>query len=146
MAYSTQASGANQYRAVGLQHEAQAASPHRLIQLLMERFLTKVAMARRITEAGDVIGKGEAISHALGIVDCLRASLNHEPNAELSSNFDALYDYMSRLLLQANLDNDPAGLAEAAALMSEIKSAWDAIGEELSAVPEDAPVEDLRSA
>lgn len=131
---------ADQYRAVGIQHDVATASPHRLIQLLMERFLTKVALAKRHMAAGEVSGKGEAISSAISIVDCLRASLNHEPNAELSGNFDALYDYMARRLLEANLKDDIDATDEVAGLMREIKSAWDLIGEELVSAEAAQPV------
>jgi flagellar protein FliS len=120
---------AEQYRAVGVRAEVEAATPHRLIQLLMERFLTKVSVARRHMENGNIPAKGEAISAAISIVNGLQASLNHEPDAELSGNFDALYDYMQRRLLESNLRNEPEGLAEVASLMEEIKSAWDMIGE-----------------
>ena len=137
MSYSTQAAGASEYRAVAMQHDVSTASPHRLIQLLMERFLTKIALARKIMESGGVVGKGEAVSHAISIVECLRASLNHEPNAELSSNFDALYDYMARRLVESNLRNDVALLDEVSGLMGEIKSAWDVIGDQ---VDHDSPV------
>ena len=130
MSYSIN-SAADQYRSVGLRHEVETASPHRLIQLLMERFLTKVSVARRHMENGNVPAKGEAISDAISIVNGLQVSLNHEPNAELSSNFDALYDYMQRRLLESNLRNEPEGLAEVAGLMEEIKSAWDMIGDRL---------------
>jgi len=133
MTYSAREAAANQYRAVGIRHDVASATPHRLIQLLMERFLTKVAMGRRHMEAGEVAEKGEAISHAISIVDCLRASLNHEPDAELSGNFDALYDYMARRLLESNLQDDSDGLDEVIDLMREIKSAWDRIAGEVTA-------------
>jgi len=132
MSYSMNSAAADRYRAVGIHGEIDSATPHRLIQLLMERFLARVALAGRHLEAGETALKGEAISHAISIVDCLRASLNHDPAPELSSNFDALYDYMGRRLLESNLRNDAAGLAEVADLMKEIKLAWDAIGEELA--------------
>jgi len=132
MSYSMNHAAAKRYRSVGIISEVEAATPHRLIQLLMERFLTRVSIASRHMQAGEVAPKGEAISQAISIVDCLRASLNHEPAPELSSNFDALYDYMSRRLLESNLNNDAAGLDEVGSLMREIKVAWDTIGEELS--------------
>ncbi|MDX1480348.1 MAG: flagellar export chaperone FliS [Woeseiaceae bacterium] len=136
MNHSVNAAAANQYRSVGIQHDVANASPHRLIQLLMERFITKVAMGRRHMQAGDVAEKGETISHAISIVDCLRASLNHETDADLSGNFDALYDYMSRRLLESNLHDDIEGLDEVVGLMREIKSAWDAIADEVASDPE----------
>ncbi len=133
MSYQTSAAAVEQYRNLGIKSEVESASPHRLIQMLMERFLTKVTMAKRQMEASQIAEKGAAISDAISIVNCLQVSLNHEPNAKLASNFDALYDYMARRLLESNMNNDPAGLAEVISLMTEIKTAWDLIGEELAA-------------
>jgi len=151
MSYSMTAA-AEQYRTVGLRHEVDSASPHRLIQLLMERFLMKVNLAARLMQ--DVTGgkrsgepnpgenpiaeKGSAISDAISILNGLQVSLNHEPNATLSGNFDALYDYMTRRLLESNLQNDVSGLNEVADLMREIKSAWDLIGDQVGTAPEPA--------
>ena len=81
-------------------------------------------------ENGNIPAKGEAISDAISIVNGLQVSLNHEPNAELSSNFDALYDYMQRRLFRANADNDSAAVLEVVDLLNTLHQAWDAIGDQ----------------
>ena len=124
------ASAAEEYRQCGVLQEIGSASPHRLIQLLMEGALTRIARARGSMEHGRIAETGEQISAAIDIVSGLRASLNHEADPRLGSNFDALYDYMSRRLVESNLNNDADGLDEVAGLLREIKSAWDAIGEQ----------------
>jgi flagellar secretion chaperone FliS len=48
---------------------------------------------------------------------------------ELAANLDSLYEYMTGRLLQANRNNEPALLEEVAALLREVKSAWDAIAQ-----------------
>lgn len=119
-----------QYQQIGTKSEVAAASPHRLIQLLMERVLAKIAMARGYIDREKVSEKGAAIGSAISIIDGLRVSLNHKTDARLAGNFDALYDYMTRRLLEANLKSDPAILIEVSDLMREIKEAWDAIGDQ----------------
>ena len=138
MSYPTSAAAVEQYRSLGIKSEVESATPHRLIQMLMERFLTKVHVAKRQMESNQIAEKGAAISDAISIVNCLQVSLNHEPNAKLASNFDALYDYMARRLLESNMNNDPAGLIEVISLMNEIKTAWDLIGDELTAKSDEA--------
>lgn len=130
MSYAIQSDAAKEYRQAGTRHEVETASPHRLIQLMMERVLAKIAMAKAYMERQAVSQKGQHISDAINIISGLRASLNHEPDARLSGNFDALYDYMSRRLVESNLRNDVEGLSEVAGLMRELKSAWDIVGEE----------------
>jgi len=123
---------ASQYEQIGTRSEIESASPHRLIQLMMERVLTKIAVARGHMEQNAVVDKGRHIGDAISIVGGLQASLNHETEGGLASNFDALYDYMTRRLLEANLRNDPAMLDEVTGLMRELKEAWDEIGPEVS--------------
>ncbi|MDH4046651.1 MAG: flagellar export chaperone FliS [Gammaproteobacteria bacterium] len=121
-----------QYQQMSVRHEVETASPHRLIQLMMERAVTKIGIARGYMERNAVAEKGIHIGDAISIINGLQASLNHKPNSRLSGNFDALYDYMARRLLEANLNNQPDILNEVAGLMREMKEAWDAIGPEVA--------------
>ena len=125
----------HEYRQINTQSAVETASPHRLIQLMMEGVLARIAMARGHMERGAVAEKGARIGDAIGIVNGLRASLNHDADARLSANFDALYDYMARRLLEANLRDDPAALDEVAGLMRELKEAWEAVPPEVTGAP-----------
>ncbi|MGH8435661.1 MAG: flagellar export chaperone FliS, partial [Pseudomonas sp.] len=113
-----------QYQTVNTQVQAVDASPHRLIQMLMEGGLTRMAQARGALERGQVALKGELIGKAVGIVGGLRDGLNLEVGGELAMNLDRLYAYMSARLLEANVKNDPAILDEVAGLLRNIKSGW----------------------
>lgn len=131
MNYSTKYNAAKEYQQLGVRHEVETASPHRLIQLMMERVLAKISIAKGHMERGSIEQKGQLIGDAINIVSGLQASLNHKPDAKLSGNFDALYDYMTRRLLESNLKDDIDGLNEVSDLMREVKSAWDVVGEQL---------------
>lgn len=120
------------YQQIGVSSEVENATPHRLIQLLMERVLTKIAMARGHMERESVAEKGVHIGDAVDIISGLQASLNHKPDAKIAGNFDALYEYMVKRLTEANLRNDPAILDEVTGLMRELKEAWDAIAAEVN--------------
>ncbi len=50
---------------------------------------------------------------------------------EIAGNLKDLYDYMERRLLHANLNNDIAALEEVIGLLRQVKSAWDAIPEDV---------------
>ena len=54
-------------------------------------------------------------------------SLDHEAGGAIARNLDALYDYLGRRLLQANVRDDVEAIDEALALLRQIKSAWDGI-------------------
>ena len=119
----------NQYRQVGTQSGVASASPHRLIQMLMEGALEKINLAKGYMQRGDIALKGSHISWAISIIDGLRMSLDKESGGEVAQNLDDLYDYMGRRLAEANLDNNEAMLNEVAGLLVEIKSAWDTVHE-----------------
>lgn len=116
-----------QYQTVNTQAQAAAADPHRLIQMLMEGGLTRLAQARGAMERGQTALKGELIGKAIGIVGGLRQGLDLDKGGEIARNLDSLYDYMVRRLMEANVQNDPAILEEIAALLREVKDGWDAI-------------------
>lgn len=118
-----------QYQTVNTQAQALEASPHRLIQMLMEGGLTRIAQARGAMERGQTELKGELIGKSIAIVGGLREALDHHQGGELAANLDSLYEYMTGRLLQANRSNEPALLEEVAALLREVKSGWDAIGQ-----------------
>ena len=124
-------SAAQAYQKLDVASRVESASPHRLIQLMMERALAKIGLARKQIQEGRIEEKGGNISDAISIINGLQASLNHKADARLSENFDALYEYMMQSLLEANLKNDDGKLGEVAGLLSELKEAWDAIADEV---------------
>lgn len=122
----------NAYKTVGIETAVQGASPHQLIILLFEGAKQAIILAQAHLRNGEVGEKGLAISKAIDIIlNGLRVSLNTEDGGELAQNLYALYDYMGRRLLHANLHNDAAALDEVLGLLTEIQGAWIAIGNDV---------------
>lgn len=120
-------SAMQQYQQVGVHSGLMDASPHRLVQMLMEGVLEKIAQAKGNIHRNEIAEKGSNISKVITIIEGLRASLNRDAGGEIAQNLDDLYDYMERQLLAANLQSDESVLDEVSSLMSEIKSGWEAI-------------------
>ncbi|MCY1289570.1 Flagellar secretion chaperone FliS [compost metagenome] len=116
-----------QYQRVSVQSEVFEASPHRLIQMLMQGGLERIAQARGAIERKSISEKGELIGKAISIIGGLREPLDHQVGGELSQNLDSLYEYMTLRLIEANRESDIAKLDEVSGLLREVKSAWDAI-------------------
>ena len=116
-----------QYQSVNTQARAIEADPHRLIQMLIEGGLTRLAQARGAMERGQTALKGELIGKAIGIVGGLRQGLDIEKGGELAANLDSLYEYMTTRLMEANLKNAPAILEVVSELLRVVKTCWDAI-------------------
>lgn len=119
----------NQYQRVSVHSEVFEASPHRLIQMLMEGALERIAQARGAIQRDKFAEKGELIGKSISIIGGLREPLDHEVGGELSQNLDSLYEYMISRLLEANRGNDIAALDEVTRLLREVKTGWDAIGQ-----------------
>lgn len=127
MSYPNMRNAIQEYAKVGVHSGVEAADPHRLIQILMEGALDRIAAARGQMVRHQIAEKGANISWAISIIDGLRVSLDTQTGGELVERLDALYQYMTTRLLEANLNDDPALLDEVCALIVEIKGAWDSI-------------------
>ncbi|MGF6191167.1 flagellar export chaperone FliS [Serratia sp. 2723] len=130
-------SGTQAYAQVSVESGVMGASPHQLIVMLFDGALSALLRARILMNQGNIAGKGLAISKAINIIDNgLKNGLNHEQGGEIADNLAALYDYMKRRLMQANLHNDIAALDEVSGLLENIADAWRQIG------PNYQPVQD----
>ena len=125
-------SALQQYNQVRAHVQTEGASPHRLIQILMDGAIEKINVAKGLIERRDIPEKVRNINWALSMIDGLRQSLDVEKGGEIANNLESLYDYMQRRLIVANAENDPSILDEVVGLMLEIKSAWDAVPENIS--------------
>lgn len=121
------------YNTVSARSRVEAASPHRLISLLLDGALEKIAVAKGNIQREEVSRKAQAIGRAISIIEGLRMSLDHTVKNELTSNLDELYSYMERRLLLANLKSDQSVLDEVSHLLREIQEAWNAIADTASA-------------
>ncbi len=120
-------SAIKQYQQVSVNSSVMGASPHRLVQMLMEGVLERIALAKEYMIRDEIGMKGQSIGRAIDIVGGLQGSLNTEAGGEVAENLSSLYDYMIRRLLVANVQNDESILDEVSGLMAEIKMGWDAM-------------------
>ncbi len=118
-----------QYRRLGIESEISNASPHRLIQLLFDGALSRLAATMGAIERGELALKGELISKTIGILGGLRASLDMS-QGELAERLDQLYEYMNFRLLEASATNDAEKVSEVIQLLKTVKSGWDEIGKQ----------------
>lgn len=135
------------YSNTGMETGVFSADPHKLIMLLFEGATLTVSSAIGHMERKEVAQKGKSISHAIAIISRgLQASLDLKAGGEIAQNLFDLYDYMTRRLLHANLNNDPEALEEVLKLIGELRSAWEAIGNKTPAAAETDPVLERRAA
>ncbi len=112
------------YDRVGVQTGVEGASPHRLILMLMDGALGRIATARGHLDRGEIADKGRNISLAISIIEGLRASLDRNAGGALAENLDELYKYMLERLFDANVRNEPEPLFEVQRLLGEVRAGW----------------------
>lgn len=120
------AQGIKEYQSVGTQTSIVDADPHRLVQLLFEGALARIASAKGHIERKEFDRKSNQINSAINIIGGLQESLNFEAG-DLAYNLERLYDYMIRRLFEANIRNNQEMLDEVTGLLLQIKTAWDEI-------------------
>lgn len=124
---------AQAYSRIGVETGVAAADPHRLVLMLYDGVLDSIAKARHHLAAGRMADKGRAVSRAIAIVESgLKPALDLTRGGAIAAQLDSLYDYVTRRLIQANFTNDPAGFAESASLLSEIREAWQSVADAAS--------------
>jgi len=129
--------GAGAYQQIRTGGGLEQADPHGLITLLMDGALERIRLAVACIATGNIASRGEAISKAINIIGGLQDSLNHEVQSPLVGRLEALYDYMNRRLLHANLNADTEALEEVAGLLGQIRDSWVAIPAEARQVAGD---------
>jgi flagellar protein FliS len=112
-----------------LETRVMAATPVELVRMLYGALIQAVGDARRHLAAGDIAARSRQISRAVEIVLELSGSLDRDKGGELARNLVELYDYIQRRLLEANVRQEDAPLAEALGLLHTMSEAWAALPE-----------------
>jgi flagellar secretion chaperone FliS len=137
--------GANAYARVGIETGVMGASPHRLIVLLYQGARQAIAQARMHLQQGQVPERGKAISKAIRIIESgLQQSLNLEVGGEIAGRLHALYSYMARRLLEANIKQSEGMLVEVDGLLSTLEEAWIGIAPEVARMAAQPVAESMR--
>lgn len=136
MGMTNSAGNAGHYKQIDCYTGVNEADPHRLVQMLLDGALEKIAVAKGLITRNETAKKGEAIGRAISIVSGLRSILDMSAGGEIAANLDNLYEYIERRLLEANLNNDVDILDEVLSLLREVKTAWESIPQELRSKPD----------
>ena len=119
------AKGTQAYAQIGVESAVMSASQQQLISMLFDGALSALIRARLFMQDGNLQWKGLSLSKAINIIENgLKIGLDEESRDELTQNLLALYAYMVRRLLQANLHNDTGAVEEVENLMRNIADAW----------------------
>jgi flagellar protein FliS len=112
--------GINAYR----QTEVQSRSPLELVVMLYDGALRFMNEAKAGFAAGDIRRRAHGLSRAMAIVDQLQNTLDMNAGGDIARSLDQLYNYVRDRLLQASLQQSPAPVDEAIAVVTNLREGW----------------------
>ncbi len=116
-----------------------SADPIELVRLLYQAAVDAVREARQHLADGEIMKRSRAVTKAGEIIRELATSLDHERGGEISRTLAGLYDYMQQRLLDANLRQNDAPMAEVIGLLTTLAEGWDGICGRTPKQPEETP-------
>lgn len=108
-----------------LENEILQADPLELVRILYRATLEAVGKARVHVRNNEIRERSRQITKASAIINELTLSVNRERGGDIAANLVELYDYMQRLLQEANFHQTEAQLIEMEALLSTLLDAWE---------------------
>jgi flagellar protein FliS len=104
-----------------------SAEPLELVAMLYLKAITEVREARRQLAEGNIASRSKAITKAYEVISELDGSLDMGVGGDLPKRLRALYGYLMVRLLDANMHQADAPLAEVLGLLSTLSEGWQAI-------------------
>jgi flagellar protein FliS len=100
------------------------ADPKGLVLMCYEGAISSLILAKEKYISREYEAKTKALQKVHDILNVLMLSLDFEKGGRIARNLDALYNYMSRRLLDGDLKKDMAAIDEAIGIFAELQSAW----------------------
>ena len=100
------------------------ADPVRLVLMCYERAIGSLKTVKEKISSKEYEAKGKAIQKTQDILNLLMQSLDFEQGGKIATSLDALYNYMLRRLLEADLKKDEKIIEEVIYFLEELESAW----------------------
>ncbi len=107
------------------QTQAQTATPGELIVMLYQGAARFIVRGIEGIETGNVEVAHTYLIKAQAVVAELQSSLDVQGGGEVANNLDALYEFMLRRLVEANLSKDAAPAREVERLLRDLLPAWE---------------------
>jgi flagellar protein FliS len=114
-----------------LEQKIMAARPEQLTLMLYEGLVRFLKQGKLFMNGGkeNIQKVNNSLLRAQAIMNELRSTLDMD--IDISENLDALYDYMIRRTVEANIDKDQEILDEVVGLAEELRDTWQEAMEKL---------------
>ena len=110
----------NQYQ----QNQVHTASPEQILLMLYDGAIRFTRRAIAGIEENQPELKSSGISKTMAIISEFSNSLDREIGGHIAEDLDALYEFMLRELISANLQNDVEKLRNVEKLLMDLRQTW----------------------
>ncbi len=110
----------NQY----LETQVNSATPEQLLLMFYDGAIRFNAMAIQSIEDENIEKRNYYVNKTTAIISELAATLDHNVGAIIADDLDALYNYMLKELMSANVHNDPEPLVRVSTMLKELRATW----------------------
>ena len=107
-----------------LENMIKTASPAKLVELLYQRAVELLNEAKNQINENKLTDANESIKKAEDIIMELNLSLDMEKGGKIAQNLRALYNYMFRRLIDANVKKDVSAIEEVKGMLEELLDTW----------------------
>ncbi|MDO9574606.1 MAG: flagellar export chaperone FliS [Candidatus Contubernalis sp.] len=104
-------------------NQVETSTPEKLLLMLYNGALKFIRGAREAVAQRDIEKANNRINRVQDIIFELMSSLNFE-QGEIAKNLYALYDYMNKRLMEANVKKDDEILKEVEGMLESLRDTW----------------------
>jgi flagellar biosynthetic protein FliS len=101
-----------------------------IVAMLFDDLVASIDEAMRCIDAGQIEARFRALTQATDIVGDLAAGLDEDATDDWSKRTEALYKYLIRLFMMANIRNTKAPLEEGKLILEPVRRAWQCMAAE----------------
>ena len=114
----------NAYSENYLRNQIESASREQLLIMFYDGAISFVTRAENAIRENNIEHRNYCINKASAIIAELSVTLDHEIGGQIAANLEALYDFMNRELIKANINNSVAPLETVKTLLTDLSNTW----------------------
>ena len=114
----------NAYSDNYLRNQIESASKEQLLIMFYDGAIRFVNRAENAVRENNIEQRNYCINKASSIIAELSVTLDHQIGGQIAADLEALYDFMKRELIKANVKNSLAPLETVKTLLTDLSETW----------------------
>ena len=114
----------NAYSENYLRNQIESASKEQLLIMFYDGAISFVSRAENAIRENNIEQRNYCINKASAIITELSVTLDHDIGGQIASDLEALYDFMIRELIKANIENRLSSLKTVKTLLTDLGDTW----------------------